>query len=234
MPQAGAGLGHSSIANQPDVRFSGVSSSNSGGHGSYYSNTNNSVLIASHETNVWAATPAAGISDSPALSAGYSPRPHSYLPQGSHASMQMQTTPILPQHTPRVQHLQTFTSQPGGAPPHMLNNSVTFSTPSQSPYIGMAGQQPPPHAVFAKTPYPAMAANPHGQVAYVDPPQPAFTADYFNDNNSDSLSRDVQAAVEQPTVEPQPAELQPSHIQEAAAASPPDQPAQQQQSGANV
>ncbi|KAJ2440843.1 hypothetical protein GGF42_007493, partial [Coemansia sp. RSA 2424] len=108
MPQAGAGLGHSSIANQPDVRFSGVSSSNSGGHGSYYSNTNNSVLIASHETNVWAAAPAAGISDSPALSAGYSPRPHSYLPQGSHASMQMQTTPILPQHTPRVQHLQTF------------------------------------------------------------------------------------------------------------------------------
>ncbi|KAJ2741533.1 hypothetical protein GGI20_005120 [Coemansia sp. BCRC 34301] len=186
MPQAGAGLGYTNIDNQPDVRFSGVSSNDSGGHVSYYSNANNSSLAASHEMNVWATAPPPGISDSPALNSNYSPRPHSYLPQGSHASMQIQTTPILPQHPPRVQHLQTFSSQPGGAPPpsHMLNPSVTFST-----YTGMAGQQQQqqPHAVLAKTPYPAMAVNANG---FVDPPGPAFTADYF-DNSSDSQSRDV-------------------------------------------
>ncbi|KAJ2048993.1 hypothetical protein GGI08_005847 [Coemansia sp. S2] len=203
MPQAGAGLGHAHIGNQYDGRVSGISSISGGVHDSFY----NSNPSASHEMNSW--TPAT-ISASPVLNAGYSPRPHSYLPQGSHASMQIQATPILPQHPPRVQHLQTFSAQQGsagGPAPHMLNSSVSFSTPNQSPYIGMPGQQQQlqPHASFAKTPYPAMAANPREQPPYADAPQPAFTADYFNDDNAISLSRDVQTEVsQQPLTQGQP------------------------------
>ncbi|KAJ2687829.1 hypothetical protein IWW39_002643 [Coemansia spiralis] len=193
MPQANAGLGQTHLGNSPDVRFSGVSG-NTGVNDSFYSNNPN----ASHEMTAWGP---AVISASPVLNADYSPRPHSYLPQSSHASMQMQATPILPQHPPRVQHLQTFSAQPGsagGPAPHMINTSVSFSTPNQSPYIGMAGQ--PPHASFARTPYPAMAVNTREQQPLGDTPQPAFTADYFNDNsgNDVSLSRDVQTEAAQP------------------------------------
>ncbi|KAJ2814719.1 hypothetical protein GGI24_006288 [Coemansia furcata] len=194
MPQAVTGLGHT-----PDVRFSGVSNTSGGMHDSNYSINPN----ASHEMNSWGP---AVISASPVLNAGFSPRPHSHLPPSPHASMQMQATPILPQHPPRVQHLQTFSPQhgsAGGPAPHMLNTSVSFSTPNQSPYIGMVGQQQQPHPSFARTPYPAMAANPHERQSYVNAPEPAFTADYFNDDNVLSQSRDLPLAQGQSEPEPQ-------------------------------
>ncbi|KAJ2491013.1 hypothetical protein IWW37_002679 [Coemansia sp. RSA 2050] len=237
MPQANAGLGHAHIGHSPDARFSGVSRNSGGANDSFYNNPS-----ASHEMTSWGP---AVISASPVLNADYSPRPHSYLPQSSHASMQMQATPILPQHPPRVQHLQTFSTQPGsagGPVPHMINTSVSFSTPNQSPYIGMAGQQQQqPHASFARTPYPAMAANAREQQPFGDTPQPAFTADYFNDNSESgaSLSRDAQTeasqlplargqsepgtqAEPQTTVEPQPP------LTHEVAALPPNQQARPQ------